>query len=394
MADPFGVLGAHPVARSVSAKLLLGAERLRRPSLPVRGQLPPPLAPAGSDHLVTVAIPNYNYGRYLAQAVASAVRQEGVRVEVVIVDDCSTDDSYEIAQKLQADHAEVTALRNDTNSGPGITFNRAWQAGAGQFVVRLDADDILTPGCLARAVAVMEAFPEVGLVYGRVQHFEGDTPPAPVEAPAHAVVWSGHDWAYRAIQDDRNLISTPEAMLRRSVMERHGAWKPELVHSQDFEMWLRAATFSDVGYVAGPAQALKRYHVTSLGQSEGSVGTRPFVEHLAAYDSWYRDVADQFPAADRYYSLGRRGLAQRAVRHALHSYRRGVADHEAVTTLGTMASELAPDLPRLATLSRYARATQRFGPRAVRMSPPALWGSACERLRLAGVQAGLERDGY
>lgn len=395
MGDAYGRLDAHPITRAVSDTVLTRLERLRRPPLPSVGALPAPLWPKESGHLVTVAVPNYNYGRYLPRAVASAVEQKGVRVEVVIVDDRSTDDSFDIAQALAAQYENVTALRNPENVGHGHTFNRAWQAGTGDFVVRLDADDLLTPGSLARAVAIFEAFPAVGLVYGRVQHFSGAEPEADPSAAAAAsgVVWAGADWSQRMLLDNRNLIATPEAMLRRAAMETYGAWKPELPHSQDLEMWLRAATFYDVGYVQGVAQAFKRFHAESM-DLKGSVGAGRFHAHRNAFDSWYGEIADLVPDADLRYSVARQGVADHAVREATHAYRRGKADHVPVDELVALATELADNPSGLRTLQRYAKATETFGPTVVRWSPPALLGSVRERLRQAGTHARLERDGY
>ena len=162
--DPFGVLGANALTRAVSARVLSTADRVRRPPLREVGRMAAPLWPEATDRLVTVAVPNFHYGAYLPDAVASAVAQRGVAVEVVIVDDCSTDDSFAVAQSLAARYDNVVALQNDVNQGHGRTFNRAWRAGRGEFVVRLDADDILAPDALARSVALFERFDDVGLV--------------------------------------------------------------------------------------------------------------------------------------------------------------------------------------------------------------------------------------
>lgn len=392
MSDPFGVLGANALTRAVSARVLSTADRVRRPPLREVGRMAAPLWPEATDRLVTVAVPNFNYGAYLPDAVASAVAQRGVAVEVVIVDDCSTDDSFAVAQSLAARYDNVVALQNDVNQGHGRTFNRAWRAGRGEFVVRLDADDILAPDALARSVALFERFDDVGLVYGRVAHFCGDPPEPEDGAAATGLVWSGADWSYRMLQDDRNLIATPEAMLRRSVMEKYGAWKPELPHSQDLEMWLRAASFFDVGYVRA-VQAYKRFHEASMNL-QGSAGTGLFHAHRHAYESWYGDVADRVADADLRYAVGRQAVADHAIREAVHAYRRGKADRVPVAELKEIAETLVDQPSGLRALERYERATAVLGPSVVKWSPPALVGSIRERLRQAGIQARLDRDGY
>jgi glycosyltransferase involved in cell wall biosynthesis len=120
---------------------------------------------------VTVVIPCYNYARYLRESVSSALGQSEVDVDVVIVDDASTDDSQAVAQELAQRDPRVTVLAHHRNLGPVQTFNAGLARASGEFVARLDADDLLTNGSLGRAAAVMTRHPEVGLVYGHPIHF-------------------------------------------------------------------------------------------------------------------------------------------------------------------------------------------------------------------------------
>lgn len=122
--------------------------------------------PNGRAATVTVVIPNFNYARYLSAAIASVLTQEGVVVDVVVVDDASSDDSVAVASRLAASDPRIQVVRQETNRGPVDTFNRGLDHVTGEFLVRLDADDMLTPGSLSRSVSLAQAFPSVGLVYG------------------------------------------------------------------------------------------------------------------------------------------------------------------------------------------------------------------------------------
>lgn len=352
-------------------------DQLRRPDLP-RIATVRPLAPQ-RRHRVAVVVPLYNYAQYVPEAVHSAVTQEGVDVQVVIVDDCSTDDSWQVAQRLADELPGVLALRNEHNSGPGVTFNRGWQAVESDFVTRLDPDDLLVPGALARAVAVAEAVPTVGLVYGRFREFSGE-PPTPHVGNPWGVVWPGREWLRRELQDDRNLIATPEALVRTSLMREHGGWKPELRHTQDHEMWLRAATVSDVGHVMDADQALKRSHAESLSTVEGMVGTTNFDEHLASYEAWFGDVGRTLPDGEELLGLGRRALARRAMRTALHAYRRADWDAQAADQLADMAVRLDPSVAGRRELAVLRAARQRLGHR-VALLPTSIAGAGWHRVR-------------
>lgn len=101
------------------------------------------------EPLASVVINNYNYGRFLAEAVNSALAQSYARVEVVVVDDGSTDDSRAL---LEGYHDRITCILKD-NGGQASAFNAGFAASHGAVVIFLDADDVLLPHAVERAVA-------------------------------------------------------------------------------------------------------------------------------------------------------------------------------------------------------------------------------------------------
>ena len=109
----------------------------------------------GSRPSVSVVIPCYNYGRYLPAAVSSVLQDEGVQVDILIVDDASTDGSAEIAHSLATMYPEVDVLVHEENRGHIATYNDGLARARGEYVVLLSADDQLTPGSLSRATALL-----------------------------------------------------------------------------------------------------------------------------------------------------------------------------------------------------------------------------------------------
>jgi glycosyltransferase involved in cell wall biosynthesis len=94
---------------------------------------------------VTVVVPCYNYARFLPAAVDSALAQDGVQVKVLIVDDASTDGSAEVARSLAGRDGRVRLIARPRNGGPVASFNDGLAAADGEYLIRLDADDLLTP---------------------------------------------------------------------------------------------------------------------------------------------------------------------------------------------------------------------------------------------------------
>ncbi|MCF1711087.1 glycosyltransferase family 2 protein [Tabrizicola sp. J26] len=107
---------------------------------------------------VSVVIAAWNAAPFLARAVESALAGQGVgAVEVLIVDDCSTDNTVAVAEGLARVHPQVRVLRNARNSGPARSRNAGIAAAQGAWIAVLDADDAFAPGRLARMIAVAEA---------------------------------------------------------------------------------------------------------------------------------------------------------------------------------------------------------------------------------------------
>ncbi len=122
--------------------------------------------------LVTVFIPCCNYGRYLGDAIASALAQTVSDLEIIVVNDGSTDNTRDVVAGFT--DPRIRYIEHDTNRGLLYTLTEGYGAARGQFVARLDADDRYRPSFLASVLPVFEQHPEVGLVYGDIAAMDLD----------------------------------------------------------------------------------------------------------------------------------------------------------------------------------------------------------------------------
>lgn len=288
------------------------------------------IAPATDDaplphRTVAVIVPTYNYAHLLRGCVQTVLGQDGVDVRIRIVDDVSPDDSAAVAAELVAEHpGRVELHRNPVNLGLIGSANEglAWaQAIGSDYVVLLSADDFLAPGALRRAVAVMEAEPGVGMVYGRAPYFrEGGPMPEAGGTWSGTDVWAGRDWIERRCRSGHNCISSPEVVMRTSVQTAIGGYDPRCTHASDLNMWLRAAAVADVAYVRGVPQAIYRVHGGSMLRSEHSA-LRDLNERWKAFASFF-DGFDE----PRLRELATRALARQALWRASRAYDRDEVD--------------------------------------------------------------------
>lgn len=119
-----------------------------------------------SQPLVSVVMPAYNAGAYIAEAIESILNQTYKNLELIIVNDGSTDDTYAIAKKYAKKDRRVVVLHNDKHNGLSITANKGMRKTKGVYIARMDADDIALPERIEKQVAYLEAHKETVAVGG------------------------------------------------------------------------------------------------------------------------------------------------------------------------------------------------------------------------------------
>jgi Glycosyl transferase family 2 len=306
---------------------------------------------------VTVVVPAYNYARYLLASAGSVLGQPHVNVQLVIVDDCSTDETPQVAAALAACDSRVTVVRNEANLGHVPSVNYGLSFVDSEYVVKLDADDVLAPGALARATALLEAHPEVSFVDGRPRHFSGSVPAQRCRRSTSWTVWSGREWVAQCCRSGNNAISQPEVVMRTEQLRSAGVVASELPHTSDLNLWLRLASLGDVGRINGPVQGYYRVHDQSMQRTVHAGQLFGLRGRLDAFNAAFAAQARGLEDASELHATARRALAAEALGRACHAYDRGyTSEHdEPVDGFVQFALDTWPDAPSL----REWRALQR-----------------------------------
>jgi glycosyltransferase involved in cell wall biosynthesis len=312
---------------------------------------------------VSVVVPCYNYGRYLRDCVVSVLGQAGVDARVLVIDDASADDSAAVAAELAAADPRVELRSHAVNQGHVRTYNEGLQWATGTYTLLLSADDMLTPGALQRACALLDARLDVGFVYGRALVFRDDRPrPRPKTGPARWTIWPGREWFEMRCRMTECCIHSPEVVVRTSLLRQLGGYRDELPHAGDLEMWMRLALHADVGYIAGPHQAYYRDHLQAMHRVGYGTVLADLVQVRAAFEVLFRDhgliVADR----QRLEAVVRRMVARRALRAACREYDRARPNPTAVAALEELATMTYSDAHGLGEWRGLQR-RKRLGPR-------------------------------
>lgn len=185
--------------------------------------------------LVTTIIPVYNRARMLGEAVASVLAQTYRPVEILVIDDGSTDDTGAAADALARAHAEVRVI-HQANRGVGLAREAGRLAARGEFIQHLDSDDILYPRKFELQVAALRAHPEAGAAYGwtRERIPDGSTRDKPARRTHERI-----EAMFPAMLQSRWWhTSTP--LYRTSLVRDAGPWLP-LRNEEDWEYDARLA---------------------------------------------------------------------------------------------------------------------------------------------------------
>jgi glycosyltransferase involved in cell wall biosynthesis len=273
---------------------------------------------------VDVAVPCYQYGRFLRECVASVLNQDLRNVRVLIIDNASTDNSVEVAQQLAAEDRRVEVVAHRRNLGQHASFNEGIDWARSSYFLILCADDLLAPGALARAVTVMQRRPDVHLTYGRALGIQLDKPFPRIGLDEHTAEWSvlqGRELLERFCRTGRNHIRGPTAIVRTSVQKHVGYYRPELPHKDDFELWMR---FSRVGNVAETDawQGIYRSHLFNQCATVSDI--HEWNLHFeAAFESFFRHEGAFISDSRPLQRLARKSLAERAYWCAFSALCRG-----------------------------------------------------------------------
>jgi glycosyltransferase involved in cell wall biosynthesis len=241
--------------------------------------------------LVSVVCPAYNCERFINAALDSVFAQSYRPIEVIVVDDGSTDSTAELVKGYR----EVRYL-SQTNRGPSAARNRGIRAARGEFVAFLDLDDLWIPEKLAKQVAALESCPESGLSFSDMRLFDSAGQDRLTMFQKYRLTgeYFGHDSVVeRAVAKlvTVNFIPTSSVLARKAAMTQVGGFDEQFRKSEDWDLWLRMAMLRPITYVSEPL-ILKRVHEVNISRDSEGMNVAA-VQVLEKFRRDQRDVLEQ-----------------------------------------------------------------------------------------------------
>jgi glycosyltransferase involved in cell wall biosynthesis len=267
-------------------------------------------APSSRD-LVSIVIITYNHASLLPDALASATCQGGAPIEIIVVDDGSSDDPDQVVRRF----AGVRLIRQK-NSGPSAARNVGWRAARGSYVVFLDADDRLLPDAVSNNLHQLQQHPDCAFVHGFYRSVDVDWNPLPT--PPQRLLTEN---AFEELLFG-NPLAMPAVMFRRKPLEEVGGFDERYRGSEDYDLYLRLAR-NHPAFGSSSLVAECRRH-----DRNSSSNTPMMFRSALAVLSSQRDHASSRAAWRVAYRAGMRNLTDLYIRIQLRQFRDVVAGRE------------------------------------------------------------------
>lgn len=186
---------------------------------------------------VSVLLPAYNAGRYLAEALQSVLAQTHGEIELIAIDDGSTDDTPDILRDFAGRDGRVKVISH-ANMGMGRSLNAALEVARHEWVARMDADDVMVPNRLERQLAFVAERPGVVVASTLVQYIDGEGKVIGRNASEYT-----DPGRVRRARDANVLIGFhhPAVLMRRDVIRAVGGYRPQFWPADDVDLWNRVA---------------------------------------------------------------------------------------------------------------------------------------------------------
>lgn len=210
-----------------------------------------------NNPLVTVVCLCYNQQPYVSESLDSVINQLYSPIQLIIVDDFSSDNSKVTIENWRQKHPDIQFIDNKSNLGVTKSFNTALQEAKGEYIIDLAADDILLPHCVNKQINAFRnsSFKNLGVVYGNAELISEkgsfDSYYFPVNAQKKVVKKRITGDIYKNVLSDFYSMCSVSAMIKKSVFDHLEGYDESLVY-EDLDFWIRASRIYEFDFIDEP----------------------------------------------------------------------------------------------------------------------------------------------
>lgn len=196
--------------------------------------------------LVSICIPTYNRADMVGMAIESALAQSYPNIEVIVVDNASTDSTALNVSRFN--DSRLKYEKNSRNLGLFGNFNRCIELAKGKYIHILHSDDFIGPDFTKTCVRVMEANPHIAMTFSAAEVIRNENHER-IDVIGQNKIFPAPE-GFRQILSQRNLINCPSVIIKREVYEKVGHYSCEYPYAADFDQWLKISRIFDIAYIS------------------------------------------------------------------------------------------------------------------------------------------------
>lgn len=254
------------------------------------------MSTAAKPGLVSIIVASYNHATFLTQRMESLIHQTYQDIEILVIDDCSTDNSVEILRKYES-HPKVKLLVREQNGGWVTVSNQGVEMSAGEFVIFANCDDDCDPRMIERLVIAMQTSPSAGIAFCRSLMIDENNKVLGDDYAAREgsfKVRCANDTLLTGKEMSRFLLHScvipnlSAALIRRECFTRVGKLSSEYRVCCDWDLFFRIVTIYDVAYIAEPLNKFRQHSMTIRSSTKGRVMYAEFFSLLLSQLSLLR----------------------------------------------------------------------------------------------------------
>jgi Glycosyltransferases, probably involved in cell wall biogenesis len=237
------------------------------------------------DPLVSVLIPVYNKAKFLQETLYSTLNQSYSNTEIILVNDGSTDDSFEILQQYSDQYPDKITLIDSANRGVSAATNLCLQHAKGEFIQFLDADDLMSPNKIEKQVQLLSEKTKGAIAAGEWVNFTHDFhQSAQVPYGVFQDFESGLDLLLR-FWNNQEMMAISSYLTHRDLIEKAGSWDENLTINQDGEFFARVLLHAEKVLFEPEGKVYYRSPgATNVSQQKSRKAMKSLLESYQAYE--------------------------------------------------------------------------------------------------------------
>ncbi|WP_248574805.1 glycosyltransferase family A protein [Flavobacterium sp. H122] len=199
-----------------------------------------------NNPLVSIMCLCYNHSEFVEESLNSVIKQTYKNIELLIADDCSSDNSVEVINDWLKKNPNITFVKNSVNSGNTKTFNSLYKLAKGEYFIDLAADDILLEDCVEKQVNAFQnsKYDDLAIVYGNAELIDKDNNHIkfyyPVDQSGKTTKKPPTGDIYLSIIGQKEKICSVSSLVKSSVFEKLGKYDESLGY-EDLDLWIKAS---------------------------------------------------------------------------------------------------------------------------------------------------------